>query len=106
MTMRARALRPVSTRACALAFRRAEREKIVVVEGQAVRAEFGQPFDGLDDVQCGPGRHAERIVRRPANGPQTERELVGRLGGDIASRRNSGLEDRHVALLTKTRWIC
>jgi hypothetical protein len=56
-----------------------ECEQVVVVEGQAVRAEFGESLDGLDHVQCGTGGHAERVGRGPADRPQPERELVRRL---------------------------
>jgi hypothetical protein len=72
----------------------AEWKQVVVVEGQAIRAEFGESLHRLNRVQSRPGRHAERIVRDPAYGPQAEGELVGRLRREITGR-DAGLEDGH-----------
>jgi hypothetical protein len=65
----------------------AERDQVVVVEGDAVRAALGQPVHGLDRVQRGPGGIAERVAGGPAHRPQSERELVrfgrhGEIGHD------------------------
>ncbi len=76
-----------------------EWEQVVVVEGQAVCAEFGEPLHRLDRVQSGSGGHTERIVRDPADGPQAEGELVGRLRREVTGCRDAGLEDGHRGLL-------
>ena len=62
---------------------REEAEQVVVVEGEAPRAQLGQPVHGLDDVQRRPRGLAERVHRPPADGPEPEREVVGggRSGG-------------------------
>ncbi|MBG9885071.1 hypothetical protein ABE10_00415 [Bacillus toyonensis] len=59
----------------------AEGEEVVVVEGQTVRAELGQPLDDVDHIERGTGRTAERIGAGVADGPEPEGELVVE-GGD------------------------
>ncbi len=54
-----------------------ERDQVVVVEGDAVRAKLGEPVHGLDRVEGAPGGVAERVATRPADRPQAEGELVG-----------------------------
>jgi hypothetical protein len=54
----------------------AERHQVVVVETDAVRTEFGELVDGLDRVERGTGGLTERVARLPADGPETEGELV------------------------------
>lgn len=63
----------------ALGVRGAEGDQVVVVEGDAVRAEVGEPLDGLDGVERRAGRLAERVAALPADGPEAEGEAV--LGG-------------------------
>ena len=65
------------------ASRRAEGDQVVVVEGDAVRAEVGQPVHGLDRVERGAGGVAERVAAEPADRPQAEGELVSRVGSRV-----------------------
>ena len=51
---------------------RPERDQVVVVERDPVRAELGEPVHRLDRVEGRPGGVAERVTRRPANRPQSE----------------------------------
>jgi hypothetical protein len=60
----------------ALGVGRAEREEVVVVEGQAVGAEAVEVLDGLDHVEIGAGRPAERVGTGVADRPESEGELV------------------------------
>ena len=84
-------MRPVSARRLleavdlllALGVGRAEREQVVVVEGQAVGAELGELLDGVHDVERGAGRAAERVGPVVADGPESERELVVAGGGGV-----------------------
>ena len=69
-----------SSRAAVVA---AERDQVVVVEGDAVRAELGQPVHRLDRVERRPGGVAERVAGLPADGPEAEGELV--LAGGLKS---------------------
>ena len=55
----------------------AEGEQVVVVEGEAVGAEFGELLDGVHHVQRRAGGAAERVGAVLADGPETEGELVG-----------------------------
>jgi hypothetical protein len=102
-------------RVTALGVGAVEREQIVIVEGQAVGSQFGQPLDGFDRIQCGTGRDSEWIACGPADGPQAEREFIGRLGNEDFG--SGGFENGHVVspvrdLLAETcrpvtrRWIC
>ena len=50
----------------------AERDEVVVVEGDAVGAELGEPVHGLDRVERRAGRVAERVAGLPAR-PSTGR---------------------------------
>ena len=62
----------------------AERDDVVVVEVHAVGAELGQLLQRVDGVHRRPGGAAERVDALPADGPQTEGELVvGARGGDL-----------------------
>ncbi len=70
----------------------------------SVRAEFGQPFDGLDRVDRGTGRHAERIATGPPHGPQAERELVRWLRSQGVGGRWTRLDNGHLRLL-KARFV-
>jgi hypothetical protein len=74
----------------ALGLRGTERDQVVVVERHAPGAELGQTLHGLDGVKHRTGGVTERVTTLPADGPQTESELV--LGGglethDTAPRR-------------------
>jgi hypothetical protein len=55
---------------------RAEGDEVVVVEGDAVGAQLGEAVHGLDGVQRGPGGVAEGVAGLPADGPESEGELV------------------------------
>ena len=63
---------------------RAERDEVVVMEGDAPRAELGEPIDGLDRVEVRPRGVPEGIARLPAHRPHPEAELVGRRRGVIS----------------------
>jgi hypothetical protein len=54
----------------------AERDQVVVVEGDAVRAELGEPVHALHRVQRRAGGVAERVAGLPADRPETEGEPV------------------------------
>ncbi|CAM5788774.1 hypothetical protein CPER28S_02292 [Cellulomonas persica] len=66
----------------ALGVRRAERDHVVVVERHVGCAELGELVDRLDRVEPRTRGCTERVLRVPADGPQTEGELVG--GGGLA----------------------
>jgi hypothetical protein len=68
----------------------AERDQIVVVEGEPVGAEGGQLMNGFDRIERRPGGVAERIAGRPTDRPQSEREAVSRCW----CRRHRDLPDR------------
>ena len=70
----------------------AERDQVVVVEGDAVRAALGEPVHGLDRVERGPGRVTERVAGLPAHRPEAEGELVR--AGRRGLRRPSGVPSR------------
>ena len=76
----------------ALGVRRAEREEVVVVEGEAVGAELVELLDDVHDVEGVAGRAAEGVGAVVADGPEAEGELVvagGRAGhGGSASQRH------------------
>ena len=84
-----------------LTVRTTEREQVVIVEGQAVCAQFGQPFDGLDHVDRGTGRDAERIGAGPPHGPQAEGELVRRLAEP--GRLAAGMRDSTTDISASSR---
>ena len=79
----------------------AEGEQVVIMEGQAVCAKNGQPLDGLDHVDLGAGRHAERVGCGPPHGPQAEGELVRRLRYQAVGGRNAGFKNGHLRLLAR-----
>ena len=53
-----------------------ERDQVIVVERHTVSTELGEPVHGLDRVEGGPGRVAERVARLPAHSPEPEGEAV------------------------------
>ena len=57
------------------------RDEVVVVERDAVRTELGELVHGRHAGHHGAGGLAEQVARLPADGPQTEAELVF-TGGD------------------------
>ena len=64
----------------------AERDHVVVVEVDAVGAEAGELLKGVDGVHRRAGGAAERVDPLPADGPETEGELVlGGRGGDVGA---------------------
>ncbi len=65
----------------------AEGDQVVVVEGDAVRAEVGEAVDRLDGVQGPPGGVPEGVAALPADGPQAEAELVP--GHGLTAHRGS-----------------
>ena len=73
----------------------AERDDVVVVERHVRDAQLRELVHRLDRVERRTGRVPELVARLPADGPQTERELVFR--GGLA---------RHRALLHEIRQIC
>ena len=56
--------------------RGAERDDVVVVEGDAVRAQVGEPVHRLRRVERRPDGAPEDVDALPAHGPQAEREAV------------------------------
>ena len=60
----------------ALGVGRAELEEIVIVEGQAVGTELGQPGDRFNDVEMGTRGCAERVASVVRDGPATDGERV------------------------------
>ncbi len=62
----------------------AERDQVVVVEGDAGSTQLGQPVHGLDRVDRRPGGVTERVAGLPAHGPEAEGEVVGRGGSQVA----------------------
>ncbi|MDT4853291.1 hypothetical protein FQZ97_875520 [compost metagenome] len=64
-----------------------ERDQVVVMEGDAVSAQFAELVDGFDGVQGGAGGDAEGIRPGPADGPKAEGEAVCR--GGLESHESS-----------------
>ena len=83
--------------------------QVVVVEGQAVRADLGQLLDRLDHVERLPARAAELVLADPADGPQTEGELVGRSGGEahggasVGSTRGNVDVQQHIGAIAPVK---
>lgn len=65
----------------------AERDQIVVVEGDAVRAEVGEAVYRFHGVQGAAGGVTEGVTALPADGPQAEAELVP--GHGLTAHRDS-----------------
>ena len=63
----------------------AEREDVVVVEGDAVGAELGEPVDRLGRVERRADRAAEHVDALPADRPQAEGEPVLAGRGEVAA---------------------
>ena len=69
----------------ALGRARAEGHEVVVVEADAVRADFGEVLHRVDGIERCPHLVAERVSARAADCPETESEVIVGNRGELVT---------------------